>query len=83
MGMDMQTGHAPGGGLTTAEAQERTGRGEANTAVTGISRSYTNILRTNVFSFYNTICSSSAPRCWPSGGTATRSSAWASGWSTR
>jgi cation-transporting ATPase E len=55
MGMDVQTGHTPVVGLTTAEAQERTNRGEANTAVTGVSRSYAAILRTNVFSFYNTI----------------------------
>ena len=42
-------------GLTAAEAQERRRRGEANTAVSGTSRSYATILRTNVFSFYNTI----------------------------
>ncbi len=42
-------------GLTGAEADARRRRGEANTAVSGTSRSYTTILRTNVFSFYNTI----------------------------
>src|SRR5687768_1527310 len=42
-------------GLTDAEAAARHRRGEANVAVTGISRSYAAILRTNVFSFYNTI----------------------------
>ena len=42
-------------GLTTAEADDRRRRGEANTAVSGTSRSYATILRTNVFSFYNTI----------------------------
>lgn len=42
-------------GLTTAEARSRARRGESNTAVTGTSRTYATILRTNVFSFYNTI----------------------------
>jgi cation-transporting P-type ATPase E len=42
-------------GLTTAEAQERRRRGEANTAVSGTTRSYAQILRSNVFSFFNTI----------------------------
>lgn len=42
-------------GLATAEARERARRGEANTSVTGTSRTYATILRTNVFSFYNTI----------------------------
>ncbi|WP_245159634.1 HAD-IC family P-type ATPase [Blastococcus sp. CT_GayMR19] len=42
-------------GLTDAEAAARKRRGEANVAVTGTSRTYATILRTNVFSFYNTI----------------------------
>jgi cation-transporting P-type ATPase E len=42
-------------GLTAAEAEARRRRGEANTAVSGGSRSYATILRTNVFSFYNSI----------------------------
>ena len=42
-------------GLTSAEADARRRRGEANTAVSGTSRSYARILRTNVFSFFNTI----------------------------
>ena len=42
-------------GLTTAEAARRLRAGEANTAVSGSSRTYATILRTNVFSFYNTI----------------------------
>ena len=46
---------APAEGLTGAEAEERRRRGEANTAVHGGSRSYAEILRTNVFSFFNLI----------------------------
>ena len=42
-------------GLTAVEAEARRRRGEANTAVSGASRSYATILRTNVFSFFNTI----------------------------
>jgi cation-transporting ATPase E len=42
-------------GLTDAQAQARRRHGEANTVVGGATRSYTTILRTNVFSFYNTI----------------------------
>ena len=42
-------------GLTSAEAQERRRRGEANTGAEGGTRTYASILRTNVFSFYNTI----------------------------
>jgi cation-transporting P-type ATPase E len=53
--MDVRVEQAPAGGLTTAEAQARARRGEANTAVSGTSRSYATILRTNVFSFFNTI----------------------------
>ena len=42
-------------GLSGREAEARRRRGEANTAVSGTSRTYATILRTNVFSFYNTI----------------------------
>ncbi|WP_212612767.1 hypothetical protein [Pseudonocardia hierapolitana] len=42
-------------GLTSAEAAALRRAGEANTPVTGTSRSYATILRTNVFSFYNSI----------------------------
>jgi cation-transporting ATPase E len=48
-------GVAPPSGLTTAEAAARRRAGEVNTPVGGTSRSYATILRTNVFSFYNTI----------------------------
>ena len=53
--MDVQAAAAPLVGLTTAEADERRRRGEVNTAVSGTSRTYATILRTNVFSFYNSI----------------------------
>ncbi|MBO3736972.1 HAD-IC family P-type ATPase [Actinoplanes flavus] len=46
---------APAEGLTGAEAEARRRRGEANTAVQGGSRGYAEILRTNVFSFFNLI----------------------------
>jgi cation-transporting ATPase E len=46
---------APIEGLTTAEAAARRRRGEANIQVKGGSRGYTEILRTNVFSFFNII----------------------------
>jgi cation-transporting ATPase E len=46
---------APAEGLTEAEAEARRRRGEANTAVKGGSRGYGEILRTNVFSFFNLI----------------------------
>ena len=59
-------------GLSSAEAAERRRRGEANTAVTGATRSYASILRTNVLSFFNIILSSSAWRCWRSAATAMR-----------
>jgi cation-transporting ATPase E len=52
--MDVEAAQAAAVGLTTAEAEERRRRGEANTAA-GTSRSYATILRTNVFSFYNSI----------------------------
>jgi cation-transporting ATPase E len=42
-------------GLTSAEAAARDRAGEANTPVSSTSRSYATILRTNVFSFYNSI----------------------------
>ena len=45
----------PLAGLTSVEAEARRRRGEANAAVSEGSRSYTTILRTNVFSFYNSI----------------------------
>ncbi len=53
MGVDAQ--EAAAAGLTSAEAATRRKRGEANTAVTGTSRTYTTILRTNVFSFFNVV----------------------------
>jgi cation-transporting ATPase E len=46
---------APAEGLTEAEAAARLKRGEANASVKGGSRSYGEILRTNVFSFFNLI----------------------------
>jgi cation-transporting P-type ATPase E len=46
---------APTVGLSSAEAEARRRRGEGNVSVTGTSRSYARILRTNVFSLYNTI----------------------------
>ncbi|MEU4691540.1 HAD-IC family P-type ATPase [Actinoplanes sp. NPDC023714] len=46
---------APAAGLTEAEAEARRRRGEGNVAVKGGSRSYGEILRTNVFSFFNLI----------------------------
>jgi cation-transporting ATPase E len=42
-------------GLTQREADARRRRGEGNTAVRGTSRTYVQILRTNVFSFFNVI----------------------------
>ncbi|MPQ98155.1 HAD-IC family P-type ATPase [Modestobacter sp. I12A-02628] len=39
-------------GLTSSEAAARRARGEGNVSVTGTSRTYARILRTNVFSFY-------------------------------
>ena len=46
---------APDPGLTSAEAAARRRAGEVNAPVSGTSRTYATILRTNVFSFYNTI----------------------------
>ena len=43
------------GGLSSSEAAARLRRGDGNTSVTGTSRTYARILRTNVFSLYNTI----------------------------
>ncbi len=45
------TAPAGAGGLSAAEAAARARRGERNVAVTGTSRTYGRILRTNVFSF--------------------------------
>jgi cation-transporting ATPase E len=42
-------------GLTSAEAELRRRRGEGNAAAQRASRTYAQILRTNVFSFYNSI----------------------------
>jgi cation-transporting ATPase E len=53
--MEYLVQQAPVTGLTAAEAEARRRRGEANTAVGGTSRSYALILRTNVFSFFNTV----------------------------
>ncbi|GAA2878055.1 cation transporter E1-E2 family ATPase [Actinoplanes cyaneus] len=46
---------APANGLTAAEAAARKRRGDANVQVKGGSRGYAEILRTNVFSFFNII----------------------------
>ena len=51
--MDARTTAAPG--LTAREAAERLRGGQGNTAVSGSSRTYATILRTNVFSFYNSV----------------------------
>jgi cation-transporting ATPase E len=53
--MDLRVERTAPVGLTTAEAEIRRRRGEANTAGGGATRSYATILRTNVFSFFNTI----------------------------
>jgi cation-transporting P-type ATPase E len=53
--VDAPSETAPAVGLTTADAEERRRRGEANTAVSGTTRTYATILRTNVFSFFNTV----------------------------
>ncbi len=45
----------PATGLGETEAAERLRRGEANTPVSGTSRTYATILRTNVFSFFNMV----------------------------
>jgi cation-transporting ATPase E len=42
-------------GLSAAEAEQRRRQGRANTVVGGATRNYATILRTTVFSFYNTI----------------------------
>jgi cation-transporting ATPase E len=42
-------------GLSTSEAEAARRRGEGNVSVTGTSRSYARILRTNVFNLYNSI----------------------------
>ncbi len=51
----METTLQPTDGLSDAEANTRRRRGEANTIGGGATRGYVAILRTNVFSFYNTI----------------------------
>ena len=54
--MDVQQEHPVALGLTTAEAETRRRRGEANTGGRAAPRAATPaILRTNVFSFFNTI----------------------------
>jgi cation-transporting P-type ATPase E len=53
--MDLSAQVEAPAGLSTAEAAARRRAGEANTPVSGTSRSYATILRTNVFSFYNSI----------------------------
>ncbi|GAA2634547.1 HAD-IC family P-type ATPase [Paractinoplanes durhamensis] len=53
--MDQQLLDTAGEGLTSAQAEYRRRHGDANTAVKGGSRSYADILRTNVFSFFNII----------------------------
>ena len=52
-----QRGAPPPGpqGLSAAEAEDRRRRGEGNVAVSRSSRSYAQILRTNVFSSFNLI----------------------------
>jgi cation-transporting ATPase E len=52
MGVEVESVAA---GLTAAEADQRRRRGESNAATAGTSRTYAMILRTNVFSFFNTI----------------------------
>ena len=61
-GTDVQTADARRGatatgpeGLSGAEAAARRRRGEGNVAVSRSSRSYAQILRTNVFSFFNLV----------------------------
>lgn len=46
---------APSGGLSSREAEARLRRGEGNRVVSASSRSYTQILRTNVLNLYNSI----------------------------
>ncbi|RBY94800.1 haloacid dehalogenase [Blastococcus sp. TBT05-19] len=55
--MDLETDAVPDirSGLSHEEARARRRRGEGNDAVDASSRSYTQILRTNVFSFFNII----------------------------
>src|SRR4051794_34155220 len=53
--MSVEARQTDTGGLTAAEAAIRLRRGEANTAVTGPSRSYATIVRRGVFSFFNVI----------------------------
>ena len=53
--MDVRPVHAAALGLTAAEAEARRRHGETNTGAGGGTRTYAGILRTNVFSFFNTI----------------------------
>jgi cation-transporting ATPase E len=52
--IDLPTG-LPEAGLTATQVAEQRRAGAVNTPVKGTSRTYVTILRTNVFSFYNTI----------------------------
>lgn len=49
------TAAPPTAGLSGSEAAARRRRGEGNDAVTGSSRTYTRIVRTNVLNLYNSI----------------------------
>ena len=51
----MEVGTTASAGLTAQEAAERLRGGQGNTAVSGSPRTYATILRTNVFSFYNSV----------------------------
>ena len=53
--MRVETVRHPTDGLSDAEAQARRRRGETNTTDGSATRGYVSILRTTVFSFYNTI----------------------------
>lgn len=53
--MNVEATPAAAVGLTAAEAADRLRRGEGNVAVSGSTRTYATILRTNVFSFYNSV----------------------------
>lgn len=53
--MQLHAQQATIGGLSAEEAEARRRRGETNTALDGTTRDYATILRTSVFSFYNTI----------------------------
>src|ERR1700754_5125532 len=53
--MDLRLEAAPPAGLSSAEAEARRRRGEANAATAGATRGYARILRVNVFSFFNIV----------------------------